>query len=131
MKDTILFVVQCIAFAVALVFIIIDNMHFFQLNSYKPVTQRNWLKKNMSRKIIIPVVFAILSLVAQISFGLGFVPVAILAALSFPKKAKKPLVYTPRVNRMLTTCSVIAVLPVALISVIDNSFQKRVQRYYF
>ncbi len=132
MKDTILFVLQCIAFVVALVFIVIDNMHFFQLNSYKPVTQRNWLKKNKNRKIIIPVCFAILSLAAQLLFGLGFIPVTILAVSSFPKKAKKPLVYTPRVNRMLTTCSVISVLPVCLISVFDDSlmYATAVQAFY-
>lgn len=120
MTDTILFVLQCIAFVVALVFIIIDNMHFFQLNSYKPVTQRLWLSKNKN-KIIVPVVFAVLSFAFYFVFKLSFIPVAVLAFLSFPKKAKKPLVYTPRVKRMLTTCSVIAVLPVCLVSVFDDS----------
>lgn len=131
MTDIILFVLQCIAFAVALVFIIIDNMHFFQLNSYKPVTQRLWLGKN-KKKIIIPVVFSALSLVAHTLLGLGFIPTVILAILSFPKKAKKPLVYTPRVNRMLTTCSVIAVLPVCLVSIVDDSllFSTAVQALY-
>lgn len=129
MTDIILFVLQCIAFLLAISFIIVDNMHFFQLNSYKPVTQKLWLKKN-SKKVIIPVIFAVASFAFYFVFKLSFIPMAILGLLSFPKKAKKPLVYTPRVKRMLLTSSVLILIPVAILCFISTTYATALQAIY-
>lgn len=86
-------------------------IHIFQLNSYKPKEQLKWYKKNFKR--IIPCLFALLifavlgilkaHFVFFVIFGL------VLMAFLKPKKAKKPLVVTPRVKRMIITCAVIYV----------------------
>ncbi|MDR2525809.1 MAG: UDP-N-acetylmuramoyl-tripeptide--D-alanyl-D-alanine ligase [Oscillospiraceae bacterium] len=65
--------------------------HMFQLNTYKPNVQRQWARANARalRRLWIPVI------------GGWFFR---------PKPAKKPLVYTPRMKRLL----VVAALPVSL-----------------
>ncbi len=96
---------------------IINNLyyvHMFQLNGYKPKVQRAWLAKRLP---------PILGRCLLILFGLVFVPffpvggkiVSILcfllsAYLCRPRKAKKPLVYTARVKRLLCTDGILWVL---------------------
>lgn len=86
--------------------------HMFQLNSYKPKEQLKWYEKNFKR--IIPCVILAALFLFRIAFKLDMdvftLVVALVVSLFFkPKKAKKPLVYTPRVKRMLATCVVIYV----------------------
>ncbi len=121
------FVFELLAFAAAFVFTVIDSVHFFQLNSYKPKTQLLWLKKN-PRKYILPlcavcisILITVLSMNPTLSAVLLAVLFALLAISSFPKKAKKPLVYTARVKRMLATAAVITVLPLVLSFVFAGS----------
>ncbi len=97
---------------------ILNFTHMFQLNSYKPKEQLKWYKKNfrsVSYCIVIALIFAI-CLVADKEYGvLPFVIAVFVAHFLTPKKAKKPLVYTPRVKRLLTTCGIIyAALCVAM-----------------
>lgn len=95
------------AFAVSLV----KFIHFFQLNSYRIAIQLKWLRTN-------PVKAApniILGLIALIGAKIGGIPayaifgaaMAIALAISGPQKAKKPLVYTMRVKRLILTSSII------------------------
>ena len=77
-------------------------MHYFQLNSYQSVTQMKWMGKNVS-KWIPNLVFAGLGLLALLFRSAEWLLLIffILACLcTLPKKAKKPLVYTKRVQRM-------------------------------
>ncbi len=96
--------------------------HMFQLNSYKPNVQLKWLKANFSAFIKSSVTLVLL-LISGIAFTLPFaknfsfageIAAVILLAtsvfLNLPKKAKKPLVYTNRVKRLLVTCAIVAVL---------------------
>ena len=96
-------------------------MHMFQLNSYHASVQMKWLKNNFIGGYLVRIVPAIISLVAAVigtEIGLA---VAIIANLSFfirylPVKAKKPLVFTARVKRMIATFVIITVaiiVPVA------------------
>jgi UDP-N-acetylmuramoyl-tripeptide--D-alanyl-D-alanine ligase len=89
---------------------LVRTMHMFQLNSYKMNAQLNWLKKNTGK-------FRAHLLILLLS-GLAFTGSAVVywlltALLLFfipllrPPKAKKPLVYTPRVRRMLVTAAVL------------------------
>ncbi|MBR2778728.1 MAG: UDP-N-acetylmuramoyl-tripeptide--D-alanyl-D-alanine ligase [Firmicutes bacterium] len=103
-----------IAFAVAYGLFLQYLMHMFQLNSYKRDEQTAWMKRSPGRLAAcccIPLVMLILSL-----FKILPGPVALLlwAAAILPavrrQKAKKPLVYTARVNRMLVTHAIILVL---------------------
>ncbi len=88
--------------------------HMFQLNGYKPKVQRAWLAKRLP---------PVLGRCLLVLFGLLFLPffsvggkiVSILcfllsAYLCRPRKAKKPLVYTARVKRLLLTDGIVWVL---------------------
>ncbi len=90
-------------------------LHMFQLNSYKPHEQKKWLKDNF-----VPAIIGknLTSAIALIALFFGLVGKIIATAffvlggfLNLPKKAKKPLVYTNRIKRMLITLGIlIAVL---------------------
>lgn len=111
----ILDLVTIIGFLAAFILSQIRFMHFFQLNSYSASTQAHWMDKNLDKWIIYPIIF----LIALIGFI--FKPVAFLMPLTLfwggyltrPKTAKKPLVYTKRVQRMLITVTVIVAVVLA------------------
>lgn len=109
-------------FFLAYTFVLIDSVHFFQLNSYRHDTHRKWLRQN-KKKFISPVIFALLA------FGVYFLPVefwhqmatvcvfGLMAIVKIPARGKKPLVYTARVKRMLLTAMLITFLPIILIHI--------------
>lgn len=91
--------------------------HMFQLNSYTAKVQFGWYKENFARLVPCIMLFAagmICSFFdyreysyARLIFGLC----AIVFALFYtPKKAKKPLVYTARVKRLLVTFSLLVII---------------------
>ncbi len=89
---------------------IVFNMHMFQLNGYRASTHFSWMKKNLRHYGMECVVFA-LSFTGLIrhdglmTFAAAALCLAVagLIASNRSKKAKKPLVYTARVKRMLVT----------------------------
>lgn len=94
--------------------------HMFQQNSYKPREYREWMQvhSNIGRLLG-------KSLYAVISLPLLWIGnIACLIAACFmnlmtilvnkPRKAKKPLVYTPRVKRMLFTTAVIYLIGIVV-----------------
>ena len=88
---------------------IIDSVHFFQLNSYRFDTHTKWIREN-SRKYLTHNIIAVLMLIVVFIPMNPMVKAIALEALFIvslpiekPKKAKKPLVYTARVKRMLVT----------------------------
>ena len=93
---------------------VIHSLHMFQLNSYKVPTHMRWLGNN--RKTLLPGLAV--AAVALIAIAFDPVPAAIVLIVTFglllpavrPRKAKKPLVYTNRVKRMVLTMAVMAVL---------------------
>jgi len=115
----IVFTVICLllasgAFAVST----IKFIHFFQLNSYRAKIHTKWIFSNIS-KILPNVVLGAFLLISAICGGIigniayGLLSIVLLL-LSVPKKAKKPLVYTMRVKRLLITTAVLYLVPVAL-----------------
>ena len=56
-----------LTFFLAYVFVLIDSVHFFQLNSSRHDTHRKWLREN-KRKLVSPLIFAILA------FAVYFIP---------------------------------------------------------
>ncbi len=101
----------------------IDSMHFFQLNSYRFDTHTKWIKEN-SRKYLTHAILAVLMLIVQllqVSPIYKAIPLTVLLLLAIPaekpKKAKKPLVYTPRVKRMLFTETLLFILILSLVSI--------------
>lgn len=112
--DTIFLTVSMLAAAVAFAVSTIKFIHFFQLNSYRAKIHSKWILKNFGK--IAPNIFLGIMLIA-LSFAGGniikllFALISIVLAIaSKPGKAKKPLVYTMRVKRMLTTSAVVYIL---------------------
>lgn len=95
---------------------VLKSLHMFQLNSYKVPTHMRWLRGN--RATLIPGIFT--GGLTALALALQLQPIAacILLAVVFvlfavmgrPKKAKKPLVYTNRVKRMILTMVIILAL---------------------
>lgn len=85
--------------------------HFFQLNTYRAAIQTKWMKENPS-KFFPNILFGALGIAFSFFDGFAgkvFFSAAMLLglALSVPKKAKKPLVYTMRVKRLFVTSAII------------------------
>ena len=91
--------------------------HMFQLNSYTAKVQCAWYIENFAR--LIPCILLCISGIVcsfftyrEYSYAhLFFALSAIILALFYtPKKAKKPLVYTARVKRLLVTFSLLIII---------------------
>ena len=88
---------------------VIDSVHFFQLNSYRFDTHTKWMRENLRKYLTHNIISVLMLIVVFIPMNpvVKAIALEILFIISLPtekpKKAKKPLVYTPRVKRMLTT----------------------------
>ena len=111
-----LFLLCFTAFGFAYALSLIDSMHFFQLNSYRFDTHTKWMQQNANRfmphnllAVLLLIVTAIpMNIRAKLILALLLLILAVFAER--PKKAKKPLVYTPRVKRMLVTATIVTLL---------------------
>lgn len=93
--------------------------HMFQLNSYTASVQFRWMRENRLRLVPCAILLAAslaCAFVKRPVYGyLFFAAAALLTALFYlPKKAKKPLVYTARVKRLLVTCGLFTLLFAAI-----------------
>lgn len=93
-------------------------MHMFQQNSYKPREYGEWLRisGNVGR-MLGKTLYAFISLPLLIIGNYGCIIAACLMNImtilvNKPHEAKKPLVYTPRVKRMLITTAVLFIAAV-------------------
>ena len=102
-----------ITFGVVYMLSILDSMHFFQLNSYRFDTHFKWLRQNHSRYLphntfaVLAMVIALLTINVNIKMFLCFLVLCIAIPFEWPRKGKKPLVYTARVKRMFVTIAVV------------------------
>lgn len=103
----------CLLFAaVSSVLCVIRTTHMLQLNSYKASVQLKWMRQNF-RHYIINILLLIVSVAAAFTNELWLYIVFYVLALIFAlankpmKNAKKPLVYTARVKRMLVTDAIV------------------------
>lgn len=122
--NLILNIASTLLFVVALSFCVVDSMHFFQLNSYRFDTHSKWLSQNFSKHLshfMLGVLMLIVTLIPM-NINMKAILVSVLFAIAIPaekpKKAKKPLVYTPRVKRMLFTTALVVALCVVLSNII-------------
>ena len=106
---TVLVFMAMVLFFISTTMSVIDSVHFFQLNSYRFDTHTKWIREN-SRKYLTHNIISVLMLIVIFIPMNPMVKAIALEALFIislptekPKKAKKPLVYTPRVKRMLFT----------------------------
>ena len=114
---TVLFAV--LAFCVSL----IKFTHFFQLNTYRAKIQFKWMKDNPS-KLVPNLIFGIASILFSLLGGFSaklFVIASMILGMVFsvPKKAKKPLVYTMRVKRLLITSAIVYAVVLAVGFIFD------------
>ncbi len=100
-------------------------IHIFQLNSYKPKEQLKWYKKYFSRLLpcVIIFVYLIICGIFHAESFLFTIPAIIVSLFLKPKKAKKPLVFTPRVKRMFCTNFVIYAILCVLTFTFDNKLK--------
>ena len=95
---------------------IIDSVHFFQLNSYRFDTHTSWIWQNKSKYLSHMTLSVLLLAVVLLPINVYVKAIASLVVffvaigVEKPKKAKKPLVYTPRVKRMLVTTAVLLLI---------------------
>ena len=88
---------------------VIDSVHFFQLNSYRFDTHTKWIRENLRKYLTHNIIAVLMLIVVFVPMNpmVKAIALEILFIISLPtekpKKAKKPLVYTPRVKRMLAT----------------------------
>ena len=115
MLNTLLYILVTLAFLAFFGLSVVKSMHMFQLNSYKPPTHMRWMRLNKHCMIPGTVGAAVTALLLVLGPGeVVTLPVltavfALLAATQRPRKAKKPLVYTMRVKRMLVTIAVLLI----------------------
>ena len=117
--DIIYYFVALAAYLFAVITASLTQMHMFQLNSYSGVKHCKWMYKNLSAMFthIAAVVFAVDALfplskqLEDYIYIIFIVVLAIFGVMNIPrKKAKKPLVFTARVNRMFVTEAVLYVI---------------------
>ena len=110
---------------------VIDSVHFFQLNSYRFDTHTKWMRENLRKYLTHNIISVLMLIVVFIPMNpmVKAIALEILFIISLPtekpKKAKKPLVYTARVKRMLATTLlvVLAVLAPTTIKGISSAHE--------
>ena len=108
---------------VNLVLLLLFYMHMFQLNSYFCKKYINWMKKN-AKKVLLKIIGILIPLIILlINNNIANIISAVFLAISIisnlPKsKAKIPLKFTNRVNRMFITQAIILIL----VCIINNNF---------
>ena len=95
--------------------------HMFQLNSYTEKVQLGWMQKNILRVVPCMAIAAVAIVCAFFqarNFAYAYLWLGlfalVLSLLYYPRKAKKPLVYTARVKRLLVTYALLTLLVGAL-----------------
>ncbi|MEG1186184.1 MAG: UDP-N-acetylmuramoyl-tripeptide--D-alanyl-D-alanine ligase, partial [Eubacterium sp.] len=125
--ETVLFILLLASFAANFTMLILYYLHMFQLHSYKPKEQLRWLKTNFVSAVI-GKNFGTLLTIPLLLFGgmIGqgiSVPVLIFSSFFCrPKKAKKPLVYTNRIKRLLTTLFILLAVSISFTIFFRNAW---------
>lgn len=106
-------------------------VHMFQQNSYKPREYREWMQvhSNVGR-LLGKCLYAVISLPLVLTGNVGcMIAACVMNAMTIlvnkPRQAKKPLVYTMRVKRMLITTVILYVICV-LLSLLSGEYWPRV-----
>ncbi len=119
-------VLLLLAFTANFTMLSLYYLHMFQLNSYKPREQLKWLKSNflaavVGRNLGVILTIPLLLFCGVVGQGISIVLLAVSAVLNRPKKAKKPLVYTNRVKRMLITLGILLAILITTAAILGQS----------
>ncbi len=118
--DMMIFGIWLATYLAGAVWYILYLMHMFQQNSYKPREYGEWMRVHTNvGRLLGKSLYALLSLPLAALGSKGCLIAAcfmngMTILVNKPHKAKKPLVYTPRVKRMLLTTGVVYLLAVAV-----------------
>jgi len=110
---TLLYMACFAACIICVVLSVVREIHMLQLNSYQHVAHLRWIRTN-ARKYGFHLVVLLAALIAIVGhwsvYGImtAIFLGLILLRLGKPHQAKKPLVYTARVKRILVTAAVLA-----------------------
>lgn len=108
-------------------FYFLHNLHMYQLNYYKPEVQKKWLNNNPNSYIVNSALTIIQIIFINYDLFLLAILIGILLFLyNFPKKAKKKLVFTPRVWRIIIELIIIIMLKILVIYLINSYFIKHI-----
>lgn len=117
----VLFVIWLITYLVGAVWYVLYLLHMFQQNSYKPREYGEWMRVHTNvGRLLGKCLYAVISLPLMLVGSMGCVLAACVMngmtmLVNKPHRAKKPLVYTPRVERMLVTTGILYLLAVAAV----------------
>ena len=129
-------IIMTVCYLAATWFALRHYIHMFQLNSYKPKVQMQWIKKNSAlwREVCL-IWFGVFLLIYAIyspDLGVlgyvlwGAIWVAHIAATTIPNLPKKsykiPLKYTMRIKRLFATLFVIYILPIVAMIITGQVF---------
>lgn len=113
---TLFFCIYAVIALVGIVFFSLREFHMLQLNGYKTPEHSWWMKKNYKRYIFPVIMLLSGGLLFAVDAWTYLLPIfcisyIIIAVLNKPgRKFKKPLVYTARVKRMMTTFFIIVAI---------------------
>lgn len=119
--DIVIFVIWLTTYAVGAVWYILYLMHMFQQNSYKPREYGEWIRVHTNvGRLLGKSLYAFISLPLVLVGNRGCLLAACVMngmtiLVNKPRRAKKPLVYTPRVRRMLITTGVLYLLVLMMV----------------
>lgn len=124
-----IYIISLIAFTLTFIYEIKYNLHMFQLNGYKNKVHFTWLQQNKGKQsiLIIHLLGAVLIVLWPAMVIDVLLIIGVLIVLSYyyslnRAKAKKKLVYTPRIKRLITTNSVMAVILIGLLILVGHAF---------
>lgn len=118
--DILIFGIWLATYLVGAVWYILYLMHMFQQNSYKPREYGEWMRVHTNvGRLLGKCLYALISLPLAAVGNTGcLIAACVMNGMTMlvnkPHKAKKPLVYTPRVRRMLVTTGILYLLIVAV-----------------
>lgn len=128
--DVIWMLIWSVTYLVGAVLYEIYIVHMFQQNSYKPREYREWMQvhSNVGR-LLGKCLYAVISVPLVLAGNVGcMIAACVMNAMTIlvnkPRQAKKPLVYTMRVRRMLVTTVILYGLCV-LLSLLSGEYWPR------
>lgn len=119
--DIVIFGIWMVTYLVGAVWYILYLMHMFQQNSYKPREYGEWMGMHANvGRLLGKCLYALISLPLVLIGNRGGLIAACLmngmtTLVNKPHEAKKPLVYTPRVRRMLVTTGILYLFVMAVV----------------
>ena len=127
--EAIMMLIGVIAFSISFFVSVLHHIHIYQLNYYKDKVQLNWIKKNI-KDIVKKDILLIITLPFLIIFFnniimpiIASIILIIVAIINRPKAAKKPLVYTSRIKRLIATIGIIIYTIIAVTYLVLDNMQ--------